>query len=81
VFVELHLYDLIEAAIDGREALMHLFAEGGSCSAMYARRAMRSWIDSGDHRSVIHPEEWDALYYIDYIAGLARLHRRGSCRR
>jgi hypothetical protein len=25
----------------------------GSCSAMCARSAMRSWIDSGDHMSVI----------------------------
>jgi hypothetical protein len=30
------------------------FAAAGSCSAMCARSEMRSWIDSGDHMSVIY---------------------------
>jgi hypothetical protein len=29
VFVQLHLNDLIEAAIDGQETFLHLFADGG----------------------------------------------------
>jgi hypothetical protein len=31
-----------------------------SCSAICARSEMRSWIDSGDHMSVIHPMATDA---------------------
>jgi hypothetical protein len=35
-------------------------AAAESCSAMCARSEMRSWIDSGDHMSVIHPMATDA---------------------
>jgi hypothetical protein len=36
------------------------FAAAGSCSPICARSEMRSWIDSGDHMSVIHPAATDA---------------------
>jgi hypothetical protein len=41
------------------------FAAAGSCSAICVRREMRSWIDSGDHMSVIYARATDAYAWGD----------------